>query len=50
MDRVDFTEGLSETLGSRSIFLSHDDASSKFDNHPISIDFTGYKDTNKLIV
>ena len=50
MDRVDFTEGLSETFGSRSIFLAHDNAGSKFDKHPISIDFTGYKSTYKLIV
>ena len=42
--------GLSETFGSRSIFLAHDDAGGKFDKHPISIDFTGYKNTNKLIV
>ena len=42
--------GLSETFGSRSIFLAHDNAGSKFDKHPISTDFTGYKNTNKLIV
>ena len=42
--------GLSETFGSRSIFLAHDNAGSKFDKHPFSIDFTGYKNTNKLIV
>ena len=41
---------LSETFRSRSIFLSHDNASSKFDKHPISIDLIGYKNTNKLIV
>ena len=41
--------GLSETFGSRSIFLAHDNSGSKFDKHPISIDFTGYKKTNKLI-
>ena len=40
----------SETFGSRSIFLTHDNAGSKFDKHPISIDFTGYKNTNKLIL
>ena len=49
MDRVDFTEGLWETFRSRSIFLAHDNAGSKFDKHPISIDFTGYKNTYKLI-
>ena len=43
-------QGLSETFGSRSIFLARDNAGSKFDKHPISIDFTGYKNTNKLIV
>ena len=56
--RVNFTRGtsscipkrLSETFGSRSIFLAHDNAGSKFDKHPISIDFGGYKNTNKLIV
>ena len=40
----------SETFGSRSIFLAHDNAGSKFYKHPISIDFIGYKNTNKLIV
>ena len=43
-------QGLSETFGSQSIFLVHDNAGGKFDKHPISIDFTGYKNTNKLIV
>ena len=43
-------QGLSETFGSRSIFLADDNAGSKFDKHPISIDFTGYKNKNKLIV
>ena len=51
MGKVGFTEGLSKkTFGSRSIFLAHDNAGSKFDKHPISIDFTGYKNTYKLIV
>ena len=43
-------EGLSETFGSRSIFLAPENAGHKFDKHLISIDFTGYKNTNKLIV
>ena len=42
-------QGLVETFGSRSIFLVHDNADSKFDKHLVSIDFTGYKSTNKLI-
>ena len=50
MDRVDFTEGLSETFGSRSIFLVHDNVGNKFDQHLISIDLTVYKNTNKLTV
>ena len=50
MDRVDFTDGLSETFGSRSIYLARDNAGSKYDKHPISIDFTGYKNRNKLTV
>ena len=43
-------QGLSDTFGSRSIFLAHDNAESNFDKHLILIDFTGYKNTNKLIV
>ena len=43
-------QGLSETFGARSICLAHDNAGSKFDKHVISIDFTGYKNTNKLTV
>ena len=50
MDRVDFTDGLSETFGLRSIFLGHDNVGNKFDKHLISIDFTVYKNTNKLTV
>ena len=45
MDR-DIYRGFPENFGSRS----HDNAGSKFDKHPISIDFTGYKNTNKLIL
>ena len=48
MDRIDFTEGLSETFGSRSIFLAHDNVGNKFDKHLISMDLTVYKNTNKL--
>ena len=43
-------QGLSETFGSRSIFLAHDNAGSKFNKHLISIDIRGCKNTNKLIV
>ena len=52
MDRDTFTEGFrrpSETFGSRSIFLAHDYAGSKFDKRPISIDFTGYKTQTNLL-
>ena len=41
--------GLSETFGPRSIFSAHDNAGSKFDKHPISIDFTGYKTQTNLL-
>ena len=55
MDRVDLRgllipKPLTETFGSRSLFLAQDHDGSKFDKHPISIDLTGYKNTNKLIV
>ena len=43
-------QGLPETFGSRSIFLAHDNAGCKFDKHLVSIDFSGYKKTNKFTV
>ena len=42
-------QGISETFGSRSIFLALDrNGGSKLDTHPISIDFTCYKNTKQL--
>ena len=49
MDRVDFTGAFGD-LRITIDFLAHDNAGNKFDKHQISIDFTGYENTNKLII
>ena len=50
MDRDTFTEGFRRPSDHDRFSSAHDYAGSKFDKHPISVDFTGYKNTSKRIV